>query len=82
MPTEYLIVPAFSDQAGQCRIVCRQGPLVKDALLHYRANPQEWRESGLMNSRGSLVCMDAPKDVIAEFKACEPLMAGTCFVFE
>jgi hypothetical protein len=55
MQTSYLIVPALTDQAGQCRIVSRshEAP-VKDALAHYRWMPDEWREAGIMNSQGTI----------------------------
>lgn len=71
----YLIVPAWSDQAGQCRIVARDGEFV-GALHHYRGHPSAWQEVGLMNSHGQLVCLEAPASVVQEFKDCEPLMAG------
>jgi hypothetical protein len=76
--TTYLIVPAFSDQAGQCRIVMRPGPAPRgrSALMHYRNYPDQWREAGLMNSSGQLVCLDAPDHVREEFIDCQPLMAG------
>lgn len=35
-----------------------------------------------MNSRGSLVVLDAPRHVIDEFRSCEPLAAGLTFVAE
>jgi hypothetical protein len=73
-PKTYLIVPAWSDQAGQCRIVVRNG-LPADALADYRATPDYWIDVGLMNSRGELVYLDAPKSVVQEFRDCA-LMAG------
>lgn len=76
----YLIVPAFSDMAGQCRIVARDGDH-KEALRNYRADPSKWSEVGLMNSRGSLVCMDGPKELIEMMKADEPLAAGYEYAF-
>jgi hypothetical protein len=87
--TTYLIVPAWSDQAGQCRIVARDheefhtsGDRMRVGLDNYRAQPHLWSEVGVMNSRGELVCLDAPVGVYGQFKACEPLMAGTTYTFE
>lgn len=74
-PMTYLIVPAWSDQAGQCRIAKRLGD-IGDALKDYRAEPDAWEDVGIMNSRGSLVCLDAPGHIYQEFKSMEPLMAG------
>lgn len=75
------IVPALTDQAGQCRIVSCDGK-VSNARDSYRNHPQLWEEVGLMNSRGKLVCLDAPKHVWDEIKDCEPLAAGNQFVIE
>lgn len=81
MKTTMYIVPAFSDQAGQCRIVAREGQ-VADARADYQKNPKAWKEAGLMNSRGKLVCLQGTAEMVQEFRDCEPLMAGTQFVFE
>lgn len=77
MPT-LLIVPAWSDQAGQCRIVMHPHDPPRP-LDHYRRHDGEWREVGLMNSRGELVCLDAPPAIYDEIKADEPLAAGTTY---
>jgi len=71
----YYIVPALTDQAGQCRIVFREG-FTGSARDDYRSQPDAWSDVGLMNSRGQLVCLQAPAQVAKEFKDCEPLMAG------
>jgi hypothetical protein len=72
----------MTDQAGQCRIVSRQGE-VDSAGDDYRRNPDAYREIGIMNSRGELVCIEADNlDVVDELKACEPLMAGMVLVVE
>jgi|GEM_PF-1586179 len=71
----FYIVPAWSDQAGQCRIVSREG-FEGDAGKSYRADPDKWQEAGKMNSRGELVCLNGSKEAWREFKDCEPLMAG------
>ncbi len=79
MTTSVYIVPAMTDQAGQCRIVAREGK-VSSARDDYRRNPDAWHEIGLMNSRGMLVCLSADNlAVVEELKACEPLMAGLEF---
>jgi len=83
MKTQYLIVPAFSDQAGQCRIVARTHEHVHpQALQHYRNHADQWKEVGIMNSWGKLVCLEAPQLVIQGFKDCEPLGAGMTMAFD
>lgn len=80
-PTKtYLIVPAFSDMAGKCRIVSRDGKH-PDALRSYREDPSRWLDAGLMNSRGELVCLDSPA-LAAEMRADEPLAAGVIYYHE
>ncbi|MBU2734268.1 hypothetical protein HAQ00_00675 [Acidithiobacillus caldus ATCC 51756] len=54
----FYIVPAFSDQAGQCRIV-RHDRRIKNPARHHREHPEEWKEAGLMSSQGRLVCLEA-----------------------
>lgn len=75
------IVPALTDQAGQCRIVACDGK-VANARDSYRNYPRLWAEVGLVNSQGKLVCLDAPKHVWDELKDCEPLAAGNQFTIE
>lgn len=76
--TTFYIVPALTDQAGQCRIVARKGfnGLARD---DYRARPHLWAEVGLMSSRGALVCLSAAAQQYADIKSCEPLQAGLSF---
>jgi hypothetical protein len=82
MTTTVYIVPAMTDQAGQCRIVAREGE-VDSARDDYRRNPDTWQEIGIMNSRGKLVCIEAANlDIVDELKASEPLMAGLVFEVE
>lgn len=79
MTTSVYIVPAMTAQAGQCRIVARNGA-VSSARDDYRRNPNAWSEIGLMNSRGHLVCIQADNlAVVDELKSCEPLAAGLQF---
>lgn len=80
MHRTYLIVPAWTDQAGQCRIVSREGRH-SQALLSYRESPDLWLDSGIMNSEGRLVCLDDPV-LGAEMRADEPLCAGLVYVQE
>jgi len=75
-----LIVPAMSDMAGRCRIVARRGD-IHDALWDYRDNPRRWKDVGLTDSRGELVCCEPYGDLVAELKACEPLRAGLVVPF-
>lgn len=70
------IVPAWSDQAGQCRIVRRDGPLAGSARESYRRDPSAWREVGIMNSRGEVVCFDGAPEQLQELRDCAPLAAG------
>lgn len=73
-----LIVPAWSDQASQCRIVCAEG-VFKDPLGSYRKDSTPWAEVGLMNSRGIVVCLSQELQdagVLQEMRDCEPLRAG------
>lgn len=73
------IVPACTDQSGQCRIVGFRGT-TSSARDCYEANPGLWVEAGLMNSRGELVCLS---DEFAEFRQelldSQPLMASLQF---
>lgn len=79
MTTSVYIVPAMTDQAGQCRIVAREGR-VRSARDDYRRDPAAWKEIGIMNSRGRLVCLSADNlAIVDELKSCEPLMAGMQF---
>lgn len=78
----YFIVPAWSDQGGQCRIVSTPGPKINDPLAHYRKFPDLWSEAGLMNSRGELVYLSGPMSHAEELRSCEPLMAGTTFYLD
>lgn len=80
MEWTYYIVPAWSDIAGQCRIVKYPGT-VKSPRDDYRKNPENWKEAGLMNSRGSLVCLCSSK-AAKEFRDMEPLMAGLYIVVD
>lgn len=71
----FYIVPAWSDQAGQCRIVSRQVEGRIDASASYRAAPELWAEAGIMNGRGKIVCLN-DKHAFEEMSQDEPLMAG------
>lgn len=71
----YLIVPAETDLALKCRIVYRP-EFSGNALRDYRENPKQWVDVGHMNSQGKLIAFSGPKEVAAEFRDCEPLMAG------
>lgn len=74
------IVPAWSDVAGQCRIVAYPGTDYpgKSARDSYAEHPELWKDAGLMNSRGELVSLDAKYSKAGGWqmlKVCEPLMA-------
>jgi len=73
----FLIVPAETNMATQCRIVsCAAAP--RDALAAYRADPHAWQDSGLMNSQGKLVCLDDAA-LFARMREDEPLAAGLVY---
>jgi len=77
-----LIVPALTDQAGQCRIVRYTGAKsIKDPLTHYRTYPEQWFEAGIMSSRGSLVCYSGEDDEIDALIEDVPLAAGVIYRF-
>lgn len=42
----------------------------------YTAQPETWRECGLMNYEGKLVCFDGPMEALHELQDSQPLMAG------
>lgn len=75
MKTTYYIVPAWSDQAGYCRIVSRVGS-TGDVPNNYRHHPEKWQEAGRMNSEGRLVYLNGSQRALQEFRDCEPLAAG------
>ncbi len=68
------IVPAMTDQAGQCLIVARNGRWA--ARQSYAENPNAWHEAGIMNSQGRIVCLNAPEKVYQQLILDEPHMAG------
>lgn len=46
----------------------------------YRSHPESWREVGLMNHAGRIVCLDTHHpSVLRDIKDSEPLMGGTYF---
>lgn len=79
----FLIVPAMTDQAGQCRIVHRVTPAhVSVGLNDYRDKPALWMEVGIMASDGHVVCLDAWPEVWKDMRDSEPLMASTTFSYK
>lgn len=85
----YLIVPAWSDQAGQCRIVAKRHHERDDedvsphpGLKDYRADPSQWFEVGIMNSQGHIVCLSPTHPSHYPYiQQDEPLMAGLAYTF-
>ena len=75
------IAPAFSDQAGQCRIYRHDGN-PDDARASYRFQPDEWREVGVMNSRGKLVCFEGTNEQHQDLVNTQPLIARLCFSYQ
>jgi len=76
----FYIVPAWSDQAGQCRVVMREFSGKIDAAASYRSTPELWKYAGLMNSQGKLVCLE-DKYAFDEMSQDEPLAAGIQYSF-
>lgn len=74
------IVPAMTDQAGQCRIVAALGH-VPDPLSAYRADPEPWFEVGTMTSRGNLACCERIGTLEEQLISCGPLSAGLVIYF-
>ena len=81
MKTTIYIHPAYTDQAGQCRVYATNELGDLNAADDYRARPNRWREVGLMNSRGELVCFDGPREMRQTLVDSQPLMAGLTFTF-
>lgn len=81
MTTTIYIHPAWSDQAGQCRIYATNELGGVDARDDYRARPNLWREVGLMNSAGELVCFEGTEDQREALVEGQPLAAGSVFTF-
>ena len=79
----FLIVPGVTDFATQCRIYAKvvDHPIYRP-LADYRKEPDTWKEAGLMNNRGKLVCLTAEEAHCKEIERCEPLCAGEVFTFE
>lgn len=69
------IAPAMTDQAGQCRIYSTPGK-PRDTAALYRSNPEFFKEAGIMNSQGRVVCIEKAISW-NDLKDMEPLMAGT-----
>lgn len=83
MKTTYLLVPAFSDQAGKVRVVAMDHEWDRaPGLVDYRANPELWREAGTVNSRGELVALDGGKEIWEDMKSCEPIFPPLTFTYE
>ena len=75
------IVPALTDQAGQCRIVAANGSF-ESPRDSYKSHPELWKEIGIMNSAGKIVCLQASPETTDTMKDCEPLIAGSYFMFD
>lgn len=83
MKTTLYIHPALTDQAGQCRIYATEAYTGGMYIgRHYEQHPELYREVGIMNSRGKLVCFDGPAYQRQDLIDCQPLMAGTTFTYD
>ena len=87
MKTTYLIVPGETPFSGdpnpaQARIYAREhGEHLAPGLREYRDCPEQWKEAGLINSKGELVCLDAPAEIYADMRDQQPLMASTSYTY-
>lgn len=61
------------------RVVCADGHVV-GALRSYRSNPDAWREAGIVNSRGDLVCLDGPDCIRTDMRDAQPIAGGNVFL--
>lgn len=76
-----LVVPAFSDQAAQLKIVCKEGDGF--GLSEYRRDPSQWFEIGKCTAGpGRIVCLDAPEALYLDMLDCEPLRPPLTFTFQ
>ena len=82
MTTTIYIAPAMTPQAGQCRIYACEGPMIRSARDHYRTFPGLWKEVGIMNSRGNLVCFKGTPKQREDLTNDQPLMAGITYTYE
>lgn len=83
MTTTIYIAPAAGDtHHPQCRIYACDGYASGSARDYYAKRPDLWREVGLMNYQGSLVCFDGPDVQRQELVDCQPLMAGLVLKFD
>lgn len=80
--TTLYIKPALTNQAGQCRIYSFAGYSPMSVRDHYAKYPELWKEVGIMNSRGKLVCFDGPDFQRQDLIDCQPLMAGLTFAYD
>jgi len=84
MKVTYLIVPPVTDDPNpnQARIYSREhADHLAFGLRDYRDNPDHWKEAGLINHQGKLVCLDAPPTIYQDMKDQEPLMASTSHTY-
>ena len=65
------------------RIVARKhSSTISPSLVDYRCMPYLWREAGIVNSRGVIVCLDSEfPSVHADMKMSEPLYPPTTFTY-
>lgn len=71
--TTYYIAPG----AGQSRVYAKENwDRRRAARDDYLLFPDTWKEVGLMNFQGRLVCFSGPALDLEMLRSCEPLMAG------
>lgn len=75
----FLVVPAWSDQAGQMRIVSKVRDTAAGALADYRRNPDGWLEAGIVNNEGKLVCLSGPDCIRTDMRDAQPIAGGYVF---
>lgn len=83
MTTTIYIAPAAGDtHHTQCRIYACDGYVSGSARDHYAEWPDLWREVGLINYQGGLVCFEGSDEQRQELVDCQPLVAGLVFSFD
>lgn len=83
MTTILYIAPSAGDaHHPQCRIYATKQRINGSIREHYLGRPMAWREVGLMNYQGSLVCFEGPDEQRQELEDCQPLAGGLVFKFD
>lgn len=81
--TTIFIAPASGDtHHPQARIYASEALFNGAPLNHYRNFPHLWKEVGLINYQGRLVCFDGTERQREDLIDAQPLAAGYAFFYE